>query len=75
MYKESKVDQNIDIYRPQRVTCSATHVKLKHKFTRITKIQRSPYYRGLELWDQLPQSLQTLETNLMFKNAIREYVL
>ena len=75
MYKESKIDQNIDKHRPQRVTCSATHVKLKHKFTRIKKIQRSPYYRGLELWDQLPQSLQTEETNLMFKIAIRKYVL
>ena len=30
----------------------ANHVKIKHKLTRLTKIQRNPYYSGLELWDK-----------------------
>ena len=29
-------------------------MKLHHKFTKQSKIQKSPYYRGLELWDKLP---------------------
>ena len=75
MYKESKVELNIDVYRPIRLTRSTTHVKLKHNFTRLTKIQRSPYYRGLELWDKLPRELQVLNTSEKFKNAIRVHKL
>ena len=75
MYKESKVDGNIDMYRPQQVLGSTKNVKLKHKFTRLTKIQRSPYYRGLELWDKIPLDIQTSTTSIEFKNAIRGYVL
>ena len=74
LYKESKVDANIDMYRPQRVLHSANHVKMKHKFTRLTKIQTSPYYIGLELWDKLPQELETITTNAAFKSAIKDRV-
>ena len=70
MYKESKTDTNIDVYRPERVLCSTKDVKMKHKFTKLTKIQRSPYYRGLKLWDELPQDI---DSNLAFKAAIKKY--
>ena len=75
MYKESKEDTNIDIYRPEQVLHSTSHVKMKHKFTRITKIKKTTYYRGLVLWDNMPQNLQTIDSNLAFKNAIRGYKL
>ena len=41
MYSASRDEVNIDMYRPQRVLCSTSNVKLKHKFTRLTKIQKS----------------------------------
>ena len=75
MFNESKKDSNIDIYRPELVLRSRKNVKLNHKFTRLTKIQQSPYYRGLQLWDKLPKELQSIETKHEFKNRIKRYVL
>ena len=38
---------------------------------RLTKIQRSPYYRGLDLWDRLPLYIQSIESKVQFKNNIK----
>ena len=37
---------------------STTKVKMKQKFTSLTKIHMSPLYRGTKLWDILPTILQ-----------------
>ena len=71
MYSESKQPLNLDIYRPKMVLRSSRSVKMNHTFTRLTKIQKSPYYRGLELWDKLPQEIQKVESKIEFKNKIR----
>ena len=47
MFNESHNDDNIDYYRPERVLRSEDKVKIKSKFTRITKVQKSPFYRAL----------------------------
>ena len=57
MFSQSRDKVNIDYYRPERILRSNQKVKLKSKFTRITKIQRSPYYRGIGLWDALPHCI------------------
>ena len=75
LFKESKNECNIDMYRPERTLRSAKNVKLNHKFTRLTKIQQSPYYRGLHLWDELPQDMQKIDTKHEFKNRIKGYIL
>ena len=75
MYIESKKDGNVDIYRPNMVLRSTKSVKMKHKFTRLTKIQRSPYYRGLALWDKLPQEIQNIGSKIEFKNRIKTFPL
>ena len=75
LFKESKNECNIDMYRPERTLRSSKNVKLNHKFTRLTKIQQSPYYRGLHLWDELPQEMQKIDTKHEFKNRIKGYIL
>ena len=55
MFDQSHIEENIEYYRPERVLRNNNNVKLKSNFTRITKIQRSPYYRGFSLWDKLPR--------------------
>ena len=75
MYSESKNEANIDMYPPQRVLRSTSNVKLKHKFTWLTKIQKSPYYRGMDLWDKLPPCMQNIETKIEFKAKIKGYTL
>ena len=73
MYGESKNIGNIDMYRPAMVLRSNNTIKMHHKFTKITKIQKSPYYRGLALWDKLPKEYQTLKTKDKFKCIIKRY--
>ena len=40
---------------------------MKSDFTKLTKIQRSPYYRGLKLWNSLPENVQKEESKSKFK--------
>ena len=56
MYGESKNIGNIDMYRPTMVLRSNNTVKMHHKFTKITKIQKSPYYVGLLYGTSYPRS-------------------
>ena len=70
MFGQSRNEMNIDSYRPERILRSRNKVKLKSKFTRINKIQKSPYYRGIILWDTIPQNLQCEQSKVNFKNAI-----
>ena len=46
MYSQSKVDDNLQEQKDYVASRSSTKVKLKSDFTKLTKIQRSPYYRG-----------------------------
>ena len=73
VHKTSKDKVNIDISRPPRDLRSKPKVKLKNKFTSITKVYNSPLYRGIRLWDQLPPNLQTEENNTRFKTEINRF--
>ena len=73
MFKHSLDKENIDYHRPDRVLRSNDKVKLKSRFTRITKIQRSPYYRGVQLWNMLPTELQNEKNAKRFKGNIDKY--
>ena len=70
---ESKNAGNIDMYRPTMVLRSSTTVKRHHQFTKLSKIQKSPCYRGLALWDNLPKEYQTMGTKSEFKRVIKQY--
>ena len=39
----------------------------------MVPVQKSPQYRGLELWNQLPKELQTEPSKIKFKNKIKKY--
>ena len=73
MYAESKVSANKEADKPTMTLRSASSVKLIHKFTKLTKIQQSPYYRGLQLWDKLPPDIQKLESKIEFKSKIKSF--
>ena len=58
MYDQSRENANI---RDNSCTInlrSSKKIKMKSQFTRLTKVQKSPYYRGLDLWNLLPDVLQ-----------------
>ena len=49
---------------------SSVKVKLKSDFTKLTKIQRGPYYRGVKLWDNLPETVQKEMDESKFKTEL-----
>ena len=73
VHKTSKIKVNVDISRPNMDLRSKPKVKLKNKFTGITKVLNSPLYRGIRLWDQLPPTMQKEENSIKFKTEINRF--
>ena len=70
MYRESREEKNINCTRLSMELRSTTKVKMTQKFTSLTKVQRSPLYRGIKLWDLLPTVLQNEKDYVKFKKEI-----
>ena len=73
IHKTSKDSVNVDQERPNMDLRSRPKVKLKNKFTKITKVYNSPLYRGVRLWDKLTLDLQKEENNIKFKLEIKKF--
>ena len=75
MFKISKnIPNNIETQRPKIELRSRNKVKFKNKFTNISKVQNSPFYRGEFLWNQLPDDLQTEDEISVFKTRVRTFI-
>ena len=64
MFFQSKKAANIHIKDMNKVN-------LKIDFTRLTKKQRSPYYRGPKLWNSLPESIQNEQNRIKLKASVK----
>ena len=58
MYRLSKIDLYIDSVRPEIELRSRNKIKFSTAKTKLTKVMKSPYYRGVSLWDMLPEEVQ-----------------
>ena len=74
MYDQSKSVENIKEKPVNLNLRSQKKIKLKSDFTRLTKIQRSPYYRGILEWNLLPDDIQTETNKCRFKERVKTYV-
>ena len=74
MYRQSHVNSNLDTRRPEADLRSNLKIRFKNKVTQLTKVQRSPYYRGITLWDRLPVAVQRATTKVKFKRDLAIYV-
>ena len=72
MYRHSKTPSNLDQKRPALVLRNNNKVKFKTKTTLLTKVQKSPYHRGVSLWDHLPEDVQRATTKVKFKNFLKK---
>ena len=71
MFKRSKIDNDLlKGQKPKIELRSKNKVKFKHTFTNKTKVQNSPLYRGIFLWDQVPSEIQLLDDIAIFKRNI-----
>ena len=61
----------VDTNRPERLLRNHNGTKFKIKATRNRKVHKSPHYRGVQLWETLPNVARTLQRKKEFKNNIR----
>ena len=71
MYRLSKFDRYID-HSVQRANLrSENKTKFKCTFTKITKIRKSPFYRGVDLWNSLKVEHHKAENKKRFKDLLK----
>ena len=58
MFRQARDDNNLDTRRPDTDLRSNRKIRFRNKVTQLTKIQKSPYYRGVTLWDRIPVEVQ-----------------
>ena len=71
MYRHSQDCKNLDVYRPDIELRNVLKVRFKSRITQLTKVQKSPYNRGVTLWDRLPVAVQRATTKVKFKNGLK----
>ena len=71
MYRLSRRGECIDTYRPKIRLRSRKKVKFRNKKRNLEKITKSPLYRGIKLWDMIPDNIQRSVTKVKFKQQIR----
>ena len=71
MYGLSVRGENIDEYRPTIRLRSRRKVKFKNHRRNLEKIKKSPFFRGLKLWDMIPDNIQRSVTKFKFKMGLR----
>ena len=75
MYINSKDINNIKNRTHDINLRSTKKVKMKEDFSGLTKLHRSPYYRGIKLWESLPETVQHAETKIIFKNEVKKNII
>ena len=72
MYRHAQDTANLNCSRPGIILRSSSKIKLRDRKTALTKVQKSPYNRGVSLWDRLPADVQRATTKVKFKNMVRD---
>ena len=60
-----------DMNRPDRLLRNHDGTKFKIRATRNQKVYKSPYFRGVQLWERLPNVTWTLQGRKEFKHSIK----
>ena len=74
MFRHAGDIDNLVTYRPDTGLRNNPKIKFKNKITQLTKVQKSPYYRGVTLWDRLPVDVQRATTKVKFKRELTRYL-
>ena len=70
MYRLSKNGLYLDTARPKIALRSRNKVKFTTAKTKLTKVMKSPFYRGVTLWEMLTAQVQRATTKVKFKMLI-----
>ena len=73
MYYQSQIEINIMEEKCERTLRSSNKINMRYKFSNLTKLHNSPYYRGAKLWNTLPERIQKCKIKLEFKRMVRDW--
>ena len=71
MYGQSKCEINLATKSCDRILRSDKKTTMKYKFSHLTKLHNSPYYRGVKLWNSLPAEIQKCGDKGEFKKRVK----
>ena len=71
MFIQKKHPEYVDMNRPDRLVRNHDGTKFKIRTTRTSKVFKSPYYRGVQLLERLPNVTRTLQVKKEFKHSIK----
>ena len=74
MYNQSKVEINLVKKTCDRILRSDNKASMQYKFSNLTKLHNSPFYRGVKLWNTLPAEVQKCDRKSEFKKSIRKII-
>ena len=70
MFRLSNVESYLDTTRPAINLRSRNKVKFNVPTTKLTRVLKSPFYRGVSLWDRLTVEVQRATTKVRFKQLL-----
>ena len=71
MYHQSKDEMNKVNRQCDKNLRSKKKVMLKYNFSNLTKLHNSPFYRGVKIWNTLPECIQKCESKTEFKRLVK----
>ena len=71
MYQQSKIEMNKVNIQCDKNLRSKKKVMLKYNFSNLTKLHNSPFYRGVNIWNTLPESIQKCQSKNEFKKMVK----
>ena len=74
MYGQSKNEINVVKERRDRILRNNKKVKMKYNFSNLTKLHTSPFYRGVKLWNKLPEKIQKCNVKREFKKLVQDCI-
>ena len=75
MYRMSKQGGTLDNYRPPIRLRNRNKIKFKSSKRNLEGVLKSPLYRGIKLWDRIPENIQRSVTKVKFKRELKKLVL
>ena len=74
MYGQSKEEMNLAQKSCDRILRSNNKTTMKYEFSNLTKLHKSPYYRGVKLWNTLPAETQKCNIKREFKKQMQNII-
>ena len=66
MFHQSKDEKNKVKSKSDQILRSNKKMKLRYKFSKLTKLHQSPFYRGVKIWNELPWEVQRSNNSVEF---------